>query len=1375
MMKKTAIAAAACALAATSGIAAGATARVPQYDQFFASAKDAKSFSSSSTAFASTGKLSRRMTAKLKMADIGPRGIKSNFDAKLGGNTFLWVRNGKAIVNKSGAVPMKRALQAETVARAAIDGNASALVAGKASIKDAKLSDLQDNGKSVVIARFQQRVDGHDVFNRQMAVLMDKQLTPKAISGYFAPEAQVLKAKKSPGSFSLSGADAIAVAFSQMGGRVAASSLYVSKTAGDYSLYNVPAVAGDYRLGGAPRVKEVLYAGKDRLIPAYYIELAAGQFDVGTTDRYSFVVAADSGKVLFRNNQVAYEANTYGVYADAGGINQPYDGPLGNELEPVTVGPDGPFTRTPATQNNITVEHGPIASDDPWLPAGASTTSGNNAKAYVDLDDYLLSDGQTHGTNADGDPVDGFTPENGLDFIGAASAANAYVYAYTPDADPATTQQRQAAITNLFYMNNWLHDWWYHNGFDEVAGNAQLDNYGRGGVDGDPIEAQGQDGSGTNNANMATPSDGGSPRMQMYIFNVVESALTVNSPASVAGELAHGTAQFGPQTFDLTQDLVAATPTDGCTPLTNGAAVAGKIALISRGTCAFTVKVKTAQDAGAAGVIIHNNAAGGGAIGFSGTDATITIPSFGISLEDGTALRTELMSGTVNVTMHELTKTDRDGTMDNGIIAHEWFHYVSNRLVGDANGLYNNQGRSMGEGWSDFSTMMLIVRPEDRLVPGNDHWQGVYSTGTYVDDNQYFGIRRAPYSTDMAVNPLTFKHIENGTPLPTTAPIAFGQGGVDNSEVHSSGEIWTNVLWEVYAALLNDPRYTFEQAQDRMKDYVIAGLKMTPNGPTFLEARDALLAAAAATDAADFDLMATAFAKRGMGFGAVAPDRNDDDHTGVVESFEPFGSSFVVDDATVDFAFEDGTQGYCDLDGVLDAGETAKLTLTIRSTGTQPITGPITANLSGPAGVSFPAGNAVTFTSLGLIGDTMTGTVLVKLDSAMTAEKIALQIAFPDVGADADTVVEPDPTEVDLAVDYDLEPALTADDVEEPLTSRHDWAVGDLANSGLPSWDIVAGADLDGDGSFFTTGNLWYAPDNDAPSDLTLTTPELQVGTGEFTFRFRHYFQMELAGYFPDGTPVGYDGGVIEMSVDGGDWQDALESVDYPATVTAGTGYNGLALVFDEENGRDGFVDYTANGFEPVQISYGTALAGHSVRLRFREASDPSAGEFGWAIDNIGFGGLTNTPFTKVVDDAAVCANRPPHANAGADITVRGAKKHNGVTQVLKGNDETQALMGSATDLDGLAGLSYAWTQVSGEPVKIVDAATPTATIGVPQVSDDAIELVFRLTVSDGTASSSDDVKVTVTKSPKSGGGAMGLGLLLLAPLALLRRRRKLR
>lgn len=74
-----------------------------------------------------------------------------------------------------------------------------------------------------------------------------------------------------------------------------------------------------------------------------------------------------------------------------------------------------------------------------------------------------------------------------------------------------------AAVTQLFYVNNFLHDWYYDSGFDEEAGNAQMDNYGRGGIGGDRIRAEAQDFSGLDRSDMATPADGAPPRMQLYL------------------------------------------------------------------------------------------------------------------------------------------------------------------------------------------------------------------------------------------------------------------------------------------------------------------------------------------------------------------------------------------------------------------------------------------------------------------------------------------------------------------------------------------------------------------------------------------------------------------------------------------------------------------------------------------------------------------------------------------------------------------------------------------------------------------------------------------------------------------------------------------
>lgn len=127
--------------------------------------------------------------------------------------------------------------------------------------------------------------------------------------------------------------------------------------------------------------------------------------------------------------------------------------------------------------------------------------------------------------------------------------------------------------------------------------------------------------------------------------------LTVSAPSSVAGVYPVGSASFGPAltATGVTGQVVlvndgVGTTSDGCSAF---AGVAGKIALIDRGTCAFTIKVKAAQDAGAIAVIIADNAAGGPPAGMSGTDASIVIPSVRITLADGNTLKAALGSGVV--------------------------------------------------------------------------------------------------------------------------------------------------------------------------------------------------------------------------------------------------------------------------------------------------------------------------------------------------------------------------------------------------------------------------------------------------------------------------------------------------------------------------------------------------------------------------------------------------------------------------------------------------------------------------------------------------------------------------------------------------------
>ncbi len=130
-------------------------------------------------------------------------------------------------------------------------------------------------------------------------------------------------------------------------------------------------------------------------------------------------------------------------------------------------------------------------------------------------------------------------------------------------------------------------------------------------------------------------------------------SVKVLRPASLAGSFEAQAASFGPPLSGgggttglvvLANDGVGPT-SDACEPILNN--LNGKIALVDRGTCGFTVKVANAQAAGAKGVMVANNVASG-LPGMGGADPSITIPSVGISMDQGDAFKAALRPG-VNV------------------------------------------------------------------------------------------------------------------------------------------------------------------------------------------------------------------------------------------------------------------------------------------------------------------------------------------------------------------------------------------------------------------------------------------------------------------------------------------------------------------------------------------------------------------------------------------------------------------------------------------------------------------------------------------------------------------------------------------------------
>jgi MYXO-CTERM domain-containing protein len=1222
---------------------------------------------------------------------------ESRGDARLGLPTFLWAA-------QSGPAA---ALRAQSAARLSHEGAARLHLAEYAELwqltpaaaRAATLRELHDTGTGALIARFTQSQGGVPVFRSQLNVVMDRSHQLIAVTGFLSPDLD--PAAPAP-AFPLDARDALSRALADLrGDSVVQAEWGEERTGRDGYQRHAPSLAVQQRLGlrfsRAPRTRRVLFQLPEGLVPAHYLELLVESVS-GAKERagVAYVFSAVDGRLLLRHDLIASDYS-YRVWADPA-TKFPLPGPMGKGYSPYPkVAPDGtqPAMIAPSL---LTLANFPFSKNDPWLAATATTTTGNNVDAYADLaapDMFSAGDVRS-------------------DVTAPGVFDRTYDVSKAPD---ASAEQQKAAITQLFVMNNFLHDWYYDSGFDEKAGNAQTSNFGRGGLEGDALLAEAQDYSGTDNSNMFTPADGDPPQMQMFTFTLgVTAEVSLTAPAALAGPLQFGLAQFGPQTFDVTADLVATTPVDACGGVTNGAAVKGKIALIARGTCPFTEKVLGAQTAGAVGVIITNNA--DGLLTMIGDAPTITIPSVVILQADGDKIRTQTV--TVTGRLLESSKPNRDGDLDGGIVAHEWGHYISNRLVGDGNGLINHQAGGMGEGWADFHAMLFQVRAADVAVAGNDQWQGAYAVAGYASapftaDPMYFGIRRYPYSSDFAKNPLTFKHIQNGVAQPAgpgSPPISEGflQDGLDNAEVHNMGEVWAEMLWECYSSLLRDttgatPRLTFDQARDRMRGYIVAAYKITPIAPTMLEARDAVLAAAKANDVLDYAVFVKAFARRGAGTKAVGPDRYSPDNGGTLFESTDTGAQLRVESYT----FDDSVTALCGADGDLQAGETGKLTFTLRNLGVTPI--PAAAGSATSTLLTFPDGAAVALPLLAP-GATATASLKVAMPAGTTGAKTgSVQITLNDAALSA-------PFTFTAARQMNVEPLAyqsATDDVE----------------SAVSSWTLSHSTDTD-EGSFqngkwrrveiSASDHRWFAPDFALGADQWLVSPPLALGAGPAKLSFSHRYNLSTAVVSFGGAPENIDGGVIEVSTDGATWSDI--GITYPGKVIT---FDGIPL-----SGRRAFVAMSPGWPDAVlqaSVTLPAKYANRTVQIRFRIVTLGLEG-WGWEIDNLKLEGLTNLPFTALVPRGASCTGvpvaRPTAPSTGQE----------GVAVQLDGSASTNA--------PGATGaLTYGWFQVSGPAATLSSRtdARPTFTVKGLRKNE---PVAFALAVSNGTVSSAPVTVSTV-------------------------------
>ena len=217
-----------------------------------------------------------------------------------------------------------------------------------------------------------------------------------------------------------------------------------------------------------------------------------------------------------------------------------------------------------------------------------------------------------------------------------------------------------------------------------------------------------------------------------------------------------------------------------------------------------------------------------------------------------------------------------DGDFDTSVFAHEYTHMISNRMVaGPDAGLSGYQSGSMGESWSDLDAM------EYQAEYGFSTGAGPYVIGAYVTGNPTVGIR--DYALDN--NPLNYSDLGFDTP---------------GAEVHADGEIWNGTNFDLRQGLIDKYNSTYpysdaarqkacadgKYAADacpgnrRWIQIVYDAWLLMQSSPSMLDARDAYLAADMMRfGGANQTELWHAFAKRGMGNGAVSAGSGDNQAT----------------------------------------------------------------------------------------------------------------------------------------------------------------------------------------------------------------------------------------------------------------------------------------------------------------------------------------------------------------------------------------------------------------------------------------------------------------------------------------------------------------
>jgi extracellular elastinolytic metalloproteinase len=221
-----------------------------------------------------------------------------------------------------------------------------------------------------------------------------------------------------------------------------------------------------------------------------------------------------------------------------------------------------------------------------------------------------------------------------------------------------------------------------------------------------------------------------------------------------------------------------------------------------------------------------------------------------------------------------------DGDDDAGTVWHEYTHGLSNRLVTHDDGsgaLSSPHSGAMGEAWSDWYALDLLHRRGLEIDTAPDEGGqvdiGIYTDATFTA-TRFEPIDCRPTPEDEANDrcPGGFDPNDTGT-----GGFTFGDFGhvAGAPEVHSDGEIWMQTLWDLRTALVAANGGDEQLGSDAAEQLVTQAMRLSPPEPSFLDMRNAILAADTGLGNTRHNLIWKVFADRGMGYFAGVADSSD--------------------------------------------------------------------------------------------------------------------------------------------------------------------------------------------------------------------------------------------------------------------------------------------------------------------------------------------------------------------------------------------------------------------------------------------------------------------------------------------------------------------